>query len=143
MLLTYYFDCTRFAHFFVHYVRATLVHLSNNHPSKSEGKNSIHKALYQSNLEDFLIGKYNWAKETFANIDWKSMESSLNGTQGLAKTTIIKMMHRWQPTNSYVQRNDRRPVSDAKCHVCDQTDDQWHYLSCKSTHFTEARAHAW
>ena len=106
-------------------------------------KNSIHKALYQSNLEDFLIGKYNWAKETFANIDWKSMESSLNGTQGLAKTTIIKMMHRWQPTNSYVQRNDRRPVSDAKCHVCDQTDDQWHYLSCKSTHFTEARAHAW
>ena len=106
-------------------------------------KDTIHKALYGPALDDFLKGKYSWAEITFANIDWKSLERALRKTQGNTHTMIIKLMHRWQPTNLHVQRNDRRPAAEGKCLGCGEPDTQWHYLKCTSQHFCDARAKAW
>ena len=106
-------------------------------------KKSIHKALFEPDIDEYLYERYKWAKEIFANIDWQSLESALTGAQGMVKTMIIKLMHRWQPTNLLVQRNERRPLSEGKCMGCGESDEQWHYLHCQSPPFCEARSQAW
>ena len=75
-------------------------------------------------LDKIIRGKCNWAEKTFANIDWRSIEIALKGRQGLAKTTIIKRMHQWQQTNEYVQHNERKSPSKAKCLAYGAIDDQ-------------------
>ena len=53
------------------------------------------------------------------------------------------MMFRWQPTNTVVQRNDKREAHEANCPVCGQKDDQFHYMKCSHDFFAEARDFAW
>ena len=77
---------------------------------------------------EYLVEKYKWNNEVFKDIDWNSMESSINKQQGLLRTTLYKLIYFWQPTNSYVQRNQRKKTCEALCTECEKSDDQFHYM---------------
>ena len=42
-----------------------------------------------------------------------------------------------------VQRNEKRATHTSRCPVCDQQDDQFHYITCSHELFDEARDFAW
>ena len=115
----------------------------NEHYIPKNLKESIQKALYGEQLDTYIINKYKWAKETFAYIGWVSHESALKTKKGVSKTTIIKLLHKWQSTNQYVQRNERKPSATALCSEFKQQDDQIHYLVCKSEYYKDARINVW
>ena len=71
------------------------------------------------------------------------MESSINKQQGLHRTTLYKLIYFWQPTNSYIQLNERKHPHEALCTECQKSDDQFHYMEYKSTYFAEAITFAW
>ena len=106
-------------------------------------KSAIQNALYEEEMRTYLMKKYNWNEETLTLIDWEAMEHCLGSKQGIHKATIFKMIHYWQPTNSYVQRNERRRASAALCPECEVIDKQMHYMICRSEYFEEARGFAW
>ena len=100
-------------------------------------------ALYGDEMVQYLKTKYDWDDETFNDIDWDAHEYELSKVKGLLRISIHKLLHRWQPTNKVVQRNERRSKQDAKCTECDAIDDQLHYMKCKSEYFEEARRFSW
>ena len=120
---------------------ATLL-IESNVVSK-DWKQNISRALYESELFDYYVEKYGWTEDIYKEIHWTAFGSSLEGLYGLHKVTVYKLIHFWQPTNSYVQRNNKRDRSDALCTECGQPDEQLHYMRCKSQFFTDARTYAW
>jgi len=106
-------------------------------------KNTITMALYGQQLLDRLINKNGWTNGTVKDIDWDAHESELEKCKGLYKTSIYKLIHKWQPTNKVVQRNEKRALHTANCTECGEVDDQLHYIKCNSEYFEDARKYAW
>ena len=106
-------------------------------------KQVVAMAMYGDQMVKYLINKYDWNEETFHDIDWNAHEHEVTTAKGLFKVSIHKLLHRWQPTNKIVQRNERRPASEARCTECDEIDGQLHYSKCQSTYFEEARKFGW
>ena len=61
----------------------------------------------------------------------------------MGRVAVTKLMHRWQPTNKMVQRNERRPASTRLCDACGCVDEQMHYMKCTIGFFNIARTYAW
>ena len=106
-------------------------------------KGLVSIALYGEDIRKYLKEKYDWDEVTFQKIDWDAHEHELSVIQGLHKISVYKLIHRWQPTNKVVQRNERRSKDTAKCTECGEIDDQLHYMKCQSSYFVEARKYAW
>ena len=106
-------------------------------------KNVVMNALYGNQMIRYLKNKYDWDDETFDDIEWDAHEYEVSKVKGMLKISIHKLLHRWQPTNKVVQRNERRSKNDAKCTECDAIDDQLHYMKCNSDYFEEARRFSW
>ena len=106
-------------------------------------KKVVMNALYGENMTKYLKNKYNWNDITFNDIDWDAHENEVENIRGLYKISIHKLLHRWQPTNKVVQRNERKTPDTAKCTECNEIDDQLHYIKCHSAYFEEARKFAW
>ena len=106
-------------------------------------KKMVQEALYAREMKRYMMNKYGWDENAFNNIDWTVLEMALKKKKGIHRVTIIKLLHFWQPTNRYVQRNERRRQVEARCPECECNDDQMHYMQCRSEYFTEARAYAW
>ena len=106
-------------------------------------KETITMALYGGKLRKYMEIKYVWTKETFDDVDWSAFGASLAKLHGLHKVTVHKLIHFWQPTNSITQRNQKRVPESAKCTECEEIDNQFHYVKCKSDYFVEARKFAW
>lgn len=106
-------------------------------------KRCIQNALYADEMRDYLIQKYRWNETIFSTIDWTSMEAAMDGLHGLHRVTVLKMIHFWQPTGNYVQRNEGGSRDSAKCKHCGDIDNQLHYMQCRSDAFKEARTFAW
>ena len=81
--------------------------------------------------------------ETFEDIDWQALEMALTNKKGIHRVTINKLMHFWQPTNKYVNRNRRHGANASLCPECTSVDEQMHYMRYHSAYFTEARTFAW
>ena len=79
----------------------------------------IHRALYKKDMIEYLVEKYKWNDEVVRDIDWNSMEFLINKQQGLYRTTLYRLIHYWQPTNSYVQCNHRKKTCKALCTKCE------------------------
>ena len=112
----------------------------NNTVINKNLKEVIQHALYGDVMKNYIINKYDWTNEIFSMVNWEAMKSALRDKRGIHKVTVQKLIHFWQPTNKYVQRNQRRKADTAVCTECGEEDTQMHYMRCKSTYFTEARA---
>ena len=115
----------------------------NGHVVSKDLKKNIIDALYGERIINYLRKKYEWTEETFSKIDWDAHEFELSKVRGLYKISIYKLIHRWQPTNKVVQRNERRRAHQALCTECGNVDEQLHYMKCHSDYFEEARKYAW
>lgn len=115
----------------------------NNNVINKDVKKAIQTALYSKIMKTYTMEKYGWTKDTFDAIDWDSLDMALTKKKGIQKVTIHKLLHFWQPTNKYTQRNQRRRTKEALCTECNCVDEQMHYMKCQSQYFKEARGFAW
>ena len=115
----------------------------NNCVINKNYKEAVQNALFAEEMKSYLMEKYAWSEEIFNSIHWDILGDALKCKQGIQRVTVHKLIHRWQPTNRYVQRNQRRRPNTAMCTECGEIDGQLHYMECKSDYFTEARSFAW
>ena len=94
------------------------------------------------NKKTFLQGKYDWTNDTFQSIDWEAISSSIYKKPIMYVIAIIKMIHRWQPTNKVVARYTKGKTSN-KCCLCDNVEHQHHYMTCEHNIYVMARKNAW
>ena len=106
-------------------------------------KRVINSALHADEMRAYLIDKYNWEDETFELIDWMSLEACFKKLRGPHKVAVVKLVHLWQPTGKYVNRNERQNQELPNCSMCQSVDGQLHYMECRSEYFREARMFAW
>lgn len=66
-----------------------------------------------------------------------------NKLHGLYKTSVYKLIHVWQPTNTVTQRNWQSAPVQARCKECGCNDKQLYYMECRSEYYCEARRFAW
>ena len=105
-------------------------------------KTAIHQAVHDMKLAEFLMGKYGWTQSIFNNIDWKSMEACLFKRPSIYITSIMKLIHRWQPTLTKTSCYDR-DTSKIKCSLCSEREVQHHYIYCQHEEFIMARKNEW
>jgi hypothetical protein len=82
-------------------------------------------------MREYLESSNNWKGKTIDNVWWKIHGSSIESIKK-GKTTIHKFIHGRLPCN---QRNHRYyPYKPKCCKLCgdNQTEDQMHFLQCKS-----------
>ena len=106
-------------------------------------KKAIIMAMYGNDMLIYMKEKYGWTSNVTKDINWDACEAAINKTYGLQKVAVYKLMHFWQPTNSVVQRNQKRTTDKAKCTECECLDDQMHYMMCHSQFFVDSRKIAW
>ena len=103
----------------------------------------IISALQMDELKSYYRDKYEWTEQVINSIDWDALHSGMRKHRGSYRTALFKLMHMWQPTNSYVHRMTRGTESTSKCCVCGGDDRQLHYLECEGDFYVKARKDAW
>ena len=56
-------------------------------------KQKIYTRIYQLELEEFLMRKYDWGREEFASIDWRAQETYLQRLHLIPRITAFKFVH--------------------------------------------------
>ena len=105
-------------------------------------KREIGVAMHDKRLKKFLLKKYGWTDNVFQNIDWTPTQTNLNRKPTIYTTAVIKLLHRWQPTNLRCAWY-KRGATGSNCDLCGETEVQHHYMKCSDQVFKQARKNGW
>ena len=105
-------------------------------------KQAVQRACHDSELKKFLIKKYGWSETVFNDIDWGAHEACLIKRPSVYVTSIMKLIHRWQPTLTKTSQYEKCK-GRITCQLCGEVEDQHHYLYCKDEKFVTARKNEW
>jgi len=105
-------------------------------------KGDIRSAVHDKEMKKFLIKKYGWSESTFKDIDWISHAACLIRRPSVYVTAIMKLIHRWQPTNQKTACYSKDNKSD-KCILCGSLETQHHYICCQEEYYKLARKNEW
>ena len=79
---------------------------------------------------------------TFRSIDWKAQEACLVKRPSVYITSIVKLIHRWQPTLTKTSKYEKLRRRITRC-LCGKLETQHHYIYCEDEQFVTARKNKW
>ena len=106
-------------------------------------KEAIHGAYHDDDLKKFLCNKFSWTNRTFNKIDWEAHAHGLRKKPAVYVTAIIKLVHRWQPTFKRTNQYTKHRTSKSRCCLCDEVEEQHHYMKCTDQYYVLARKNEW
>ena len=103
----------------------------------SEVKQQLHTSIYRNDLEEYLMRKYDWNRQTFRSIDWSAQEASIQKVPPIPRITVFKLVHGWLAT---ARRRCREGlVVTPQCSLCQEEENRDHMFCCTDERISNVR----
>ena len=100
-------------------------------------KQQIYTKIYQRDLEEFLMRKYDWNSQTFHSIDWLAQETSLQKLPLIPRSTAFKFIHGWLATTR--RRCREGFFATPQCSFCQEEETRDHMFRCTEDRISQVR----
>lgn len=99
----------------------------------------IHKHTHEDAQIKYLKEKNGWDQHTFDTIDWNAHERAFKSLTECELFDVSKVMHRWLPVNTRLNKFDCADNPSSNCPVCTKAQETHQYLyQCQ--HFSSKNA---
>ena len=99
------------------------------------------KWAHKNSAKIYLKEKYGWNEEAFESINWGGHKMALDGLTWTQQIVVMKLIHRWLPTNSRKKKFDKH--EEDKCKACGEVETQPHMFRCTEIKAEKTRKLAW
>jgi hypothetical protein len=109
-------------------------------PHKITGKltESILQALHTAEILEYIARKHGLTEDKMYHVDTSSLQTYLKALSPHNRASIVKLMHRWIPTNASLFKQNR--ASSPFCERCHtHKEDAHHILHCPDSDATSER----
>jgi hypothetical protein len=109
-------------------------------PRKITGKlnEGVIQTLQSKALQAYIEKKHNISAEKLIHVDTVSMNNYLKALRPHNRATMVKLIHRWIPTNDFLYKQRRSETQ--LCLRCNQhTEDSHHILTCPDSQASTQR----